>query len=59
MPHAWHDTLNRHFFNVADFLAYCRWKRIKVERSSYLGDKGRFSALWNLFIENGIIIVSK
>jgi len=58
LPYAWYETPNLHFLSISDFYDYCREKRITIERSEFLGGKGRVHLLPNVFAETGIFLIS-
>lgn len=59
LPYEWHDTPNLHFLSLLDFSEYCRKRNIIIERSIYLGQKGRVSLFPNLFAQIGIFVISE
>jgi methionine biosynthesis protein MetW len=59
LPYEWHDTPNLHFLSISDFVAYCRRKEIKINRSVFVGNRGRVRLLPNLFALSGIFLLSR
>jgi len=59
MPFQWYNTPNLHFLSIFDFTDYCREKKIKIEKSAFLGKSGKVKFLPNLFAEMGIFVISK
>lgn len=59
LPYQWYDSPNLHFLSISDFCVFCRNKRIRVERSEFLSDRGRVSLLPNVFALTGIFLISK
>jgi methionine biosynthesis protein MetW len=59
LPYQWYNTPNLHFLSLADFTDYCAVKAIKIESSTFVGDKGRIKILPNVFAQIGIFVVSK
>ncbi len=58
LPYMWCDTPNLHFLSINDFYDYCRWKKLKIEKTVFL-DKNRIVKLFpNLFAQVGIFLVS-
>jgi len=58
LPYQWFETPNLHFLSIADFLNYCRVKKIIVKRSVCIGEKRKVSVLGNLFAQTGIFLIS-
>ena len=58
LPHQWYETPNLHFLSISDFIIYCRLKKIKIEKSIYLGEKKRITILPNLRALIGIFVIS-
>ncbi len=59
LPYQWYETPNLHFLSISDFFIFCRDKGITIERSEYIGDRGRFCRLPNIFAQTGIFVISK
>jgi methionine biosynthesis protein MetW len=59
LPYEWHDTPNLHFLSLLDFVEYCRKRRVTIERSIYLGTKGRVHLFPNLLARTGIFVISE
>ncbi len=59
LPYQWYETPNLHFLSISDFFIFCRDKGINIERSEYIGDRGRFCRLPNIFAQTGIFVISK
>jgi methionine biosynthesis protein MetW len=59
LPYEWHDTPNLHFLSLLDFIDYCRKRKIRIERSIFLGSDGRINFLPNLFARTGIFVISE
>ncbi len=58
LPYTWYDSPNIHFLSIADFVEYCRAKKITIERNFYLGEKKRVFFFPNLFANIGIFLLS-
>lgn len=59
LPYSWYETPNLHFLSIFDFIDYCRFKKIKIEKSAYLNGKRRVRRLANLFAQTGIFLISQ
>ncbi|MGA2400327.1 MAG: methionine biosynthesis protein MetW [Syntrophobacteraceae bacterium] len=59
LPYQWYATPNLHFLSISDFFDFCRDKGITIERSEYIGDKGRLSRFPNIFAQTGVFVISK
>lgn len=59
LPYAWYETPNLHFLSISDFYDYCREKRVTIERSEFLGQKGKVRFCPNVFAETGIFLISR
>jgi methionine biosynthesis protein MetW len=57
LPYQWYDTPNIHFLSIADFIRYCSQRNIKIEKSYYLGNKGKIRLFPNLFALLGIFLI--
>lgn len=58
LPYQWYETPNLHFLSISDFIAYCRSKKINIERSDYISGNKRIRLLPNLFAQTGIFLIS-
>ncbi len=58
LPYPWYETPNLHFLSISDFYYYCREKKVSVERSEFLWEKGRVRFFPNLLAEAGIFLIS-
>jgi methionine biosynthesis protein MetW len=58
LPYEWHDTPNFHFLSISDFVAYCRWREIKIEESAFMGEKRIIKLFPNLFALVAIFLIS-
>lgn len=58
LPYHWYDTPNLHFLSMFDFTDYCRIKKIKIEKSVFMGKERQIKLMPNLFAEMGIFLVS-
>ena len=57
LPYQWYETPNLHFLSISDFIAYCRLKKIIIERGEYIGNNSRIRLLPNLFAQTGIFLI--
>ena len=58
LPYQWYDTPNLHFLSIADFVEYCRLRRIKIEQSAFIAADKRVRVFPNLFSLTGIFLLS-
>lgn len=58
LPYNWYDSPNVHFLSIADFVEYCRTRKLTIEQSLYLGEKKRVFLFPNLFANIGIFLLS-
>ncbi len=58
LPYEWHDTPNLHFLSVSDFIEYCHQRNIKIEKTAFVGKRGRVRIFSNLFALTGIFLIS-
>jgi methionine biosynthesis protein MetW len=59
LPYQWYETPNLHFLSISDFITYCRLKKIKIEKNTYLNKKRRVVLLPNLLAQTGIFLISE
>lgn len=59
LPYEWYNTPNIHFLSIADFIHYCRKRKIKIEKAEYLGSKGPVKIFPNLLALIGIFLITK
>jgi methionine biosynthesis protein MetW len=59
LPYSWYDTPNLHFLSISDFIDYCKKRKIKIEKATYLGTKKRVYLFPNLFALVGIFMISQ
>ena len=59
LPYDWYDTPNLHFLSIKDFQGFCRKRRIAIERSGFVGRRGRVKLLPNLRGLAGVFLISK
>lgn len=57
LPYQWYDTPNLHFLSIADFHAYCRRRKITVERSAFMSGDKRVRLFPNLCALTGIFLL--
>jgi methionine biosynthesis protein MetW len=58
LPYEWHDTPNLHFLSISDFVAYCRRRKVNIDRSVFIGTQRRVRMFPNLFASVGIFLLS-
>jgi methionine biosynthesis protein MetW len=59
LPYEWHDTPNLHFLSILDFIEYCKQRRIKIEKSSFVENNRKARLFPNFFAEIGIFLLSE
>ena len=59
LPYEWYDTPNLHFLSIADFMQYCKKRRIQIEQAAYLAGNHQVRFSPNLFAEVGLFLLSK
>jgi methionine biosynthesis protein MetW len=59
LPFEWYDTPNLHFLSIADFVEYCRKRRIRIEQTAFIGKNKKVKLFPNLFTEIGLFLLSK
>ena len=57
LPNMWYDTPNLHFLSISDFLAYCRTRKLEIEKAVYLDGNRIIRFLPNVFAQTGIFLV--
>ncbi len=58
LPYQWYDTPNRHFLSLSDFTAYCRRRRIKIEKTAFLSGTARVRLFPNLCALTGLFLLA-
>lgn len=58
LPFEWYNTPNTHFLSFYDFIDYCRKRKIRIEKSVFIGDRGRVWFLPNLWGMVGVFLIS-
>jgi len=58
LPYEWHDTPNLHFLSISDFIGYCHERKIKIEKSFFIGKNRGVRILPNLFAMTGIFLIT-
>jgi methionine biosynthesis protein MetW len=58
LPYEWHDTPNLHFLSILDFIGYCHQRKIRIEKSFFVGQNRRVKILPNLFALVGVFLIS-
>jgi methionine biosynthesis protein MetW len=58
LPYAWHDTPNLHFLSISDFVHYCHERKIKIEKSVFIGKNKGVKIFPNLFALTGLFLIS-
>jgi len=57
LPNMWYDTPNLHFLSIADFITYCRDRKLTIKKAIYLDGNRRIRFLPNLFAQIGIFLI--
>jgi methionine biosynthesis protein MetW len=58
LPYEWHDTPNLHFLSISDFVAYCRRRRIRIDKAAWFAESRQVRCLPNLFALAGVFLIS-
>jgi methionine biosynthesis protein MetW len=58
LPYQWYDTPNLHFFSIADFKAYCKKRKVEIEKSVFVTENKRIRFLPNVFGELGLFLLA-
>ena len=59
LPYEWYDTPNIHFLSIADFIYYCRHRKIKIIKSYYIYKNKQIKIFPNLRALVGIFLITK
>lgn len=59
LPYEWYDTPNIHFLSIADFIYYCRQRKIKIIKSYYIYKNKQIKIFPNLRALVGIFLITK
>ncbi|MDH5716609.1 MAG: methionine biosynthesis protein MetW [Spirochaetia bacterium] len=59
LPYEWFETPNLHYLSVYDFFDYCKGRKIKIEKTFYMGAVRKVNILPNFFSQNAIFIISR
>jgi methionine biosynthesis protein MetW len=59
LPFQWYDTPNLHFLSIADFITYCRQRRIQIKKAYFLGNNKPVKIFPNLLALLGIFLITK
>ncbi len=59
LPYQWFDTPNIHFLSISDFINYCKTRKIRIEKSFYLGKEKPLKVFPNLRALSGIFVIAK
>ena len=59
LPYEWYDTPNLHFLSISDFIENCEKRKIKIEKSIFIGKNRIVRVFPNFFAEIGIFLLSK
>jgi methionine biosynthesis protein MetW len=57
LPYEWYNTPNIHFLSIADFINYCRRRKIIIEKSLFLGKDKPLNIFPNLRALLGIFLI--
>jgi methionine biosynthesis protein MetW len=58
LPYQWYETPNLHFFSISDFLEYCRSRKVRIEKKSFLDENRQVYLFPNAFAQVGIFLIS-
>lgn len=58
LPYEWYDTPNLHFLGIADFIDYCKKRKIHIENSAFVTKNKKVKLLPNFFAEIGLFLLS-
>jgi methionine biosynthesis protein MetW len=58
LPYQWYDSPNLHFLSISDFLGYCQKKKIRIEKTSFIGKNSMVKIFPNLCANSGIFLIS-
>jgi methionine biosynthesis protein MetW len=59
LPYQWYDTPNLHFLSIADFINFCRERKITIEKAVYLNKNTPIHLCPNLLALLGIFLISR
>jgi methionine biosynthesis protein MetW len=59
LPYEWYDTPNLHFLSIADFIEYCRERKILIEHNAFIAKNKKVRLLPNVFGEIGLFLLSQ
>ena len=59
LPYQWFDTPNRHFLSLRDFISYCAWAGLIIERALYLSNDKKVRLWPGMLAQSGIFLISK
>jgi len=58
LPYEWYNTPNLHFLSIADFIEYCKKRKIKIEKTFFISKNKEIKLFPNFFAEIGIFSLS-
>jgi len=59
LPHAWHESPNRHVLTIKDFRAFCEQFHFGIEKEIFLHEDGMTRLLPNLRAEEALYVLRK
>jgi methionine biosynthesis protein MetW len=59
LPYQWYDTPNIHFLSIADFINFCRERKITIEKVVYLNKNKPIHFCPNLLALLGVFLISR
>jgi methionine biosynthesis protein MetW len=59
LPYAWYNTPNLHFLSIKDFIEFCSKRDIEIEKTGFVGKRGRVRLMPNLRALTGVLLISK
>ena len=57
LPYEWYNSPNIHFLSIADFVNYCRNRKIRIKKAFYFNDNRQVRFFPNLFGLVGLFLI--
>ena len=57
LPYKWFETPNIRSFSIADFVEYCKTRKIAIEKSVFYSNNKITALLPNVFAESGVFLI--
>ncbi len=58
LPYKWFATPNLHFLSISDFIEYCRARKIRIEKSVFIGGDKIVTIFPNWFAQTAVFLIS-